>query len=168
MTTVIARELRGAAGDLAEVGRLVLACSAASLRRRFWLGGEPDPAEILARYQRFFLAGPPDGVALLALVDGTPAGLLNLVPDTTPRLAELGVLVADPWQRRGLGNGLTGWLRRSGRWRGWTVHASVQDNNGAAIALLRRHGFRRLPPAEPGQHDYDLVLREEAHAEVTA
>ncbi|HJQ45915.1 MAG TPA: GNAT family N-acetyltransferase [Amycolatopsis sp.] len=165
MTAVITiRELRDPAG----IRALVPACSAASLRRRFWLGGEPDPREILVRYERFLLAGPPAGVALLACVDGIPAGLLNFAPAGEPGVGDLGVLVADPWQRRGLGGGLTSWLRRSGRWPGWTVRAAVQSGNLAAIGLLRQQGFRRLPASEPGQHDYELVLRRESDAAVTA
>ena len=168
MTAVITvRELRGGR-DLAAVGALVLACSAASLRRRFWVGGEPDPREILVRYERFLVAGPPDGVALLGLVNGTPAGLLNFVPAAGRNVGDLGVLVGDPWQRRGLGGGLAGWLGRSGRWPGWTVRAAVQSGNIAAIGLLRQQGFRRVPTFESGQHDYELVLRKEADAAVTA
>ncbi|HVW42590.1 MAG TPA: GNAT family N-acetyltransferase [Amycolatopsis sp.] len=168
MTSVITvRELHGAR-DLAGISALVLACSATSLRRRFWLGGEPDPREILVRYERFFLAGPPAGVALLGVIDGAPAGLLNFVPAAEPGVGDLGVLVADPWQRRGLGGGLTGWLRRSGRWPGWTVRAAVQSGNLAAIGLLRQQGFRRVPTFESGQHEYELVLRRESDAAVTA
>lgn len=149
------RELTGSTADRALLGRVVLASSPASLSRRFFLGGKPDPADILVRYQRYLLAGPPAGTAVLALACGVPAGLANLAV-SAPGEADLGLLVADPWQRRGIGTALTQGLWRSGRWPGWTVHASVLSDNLAAKALLRAQGFRLLPGAERGQDDYEL------------
>jgi GNAT superfamily N-acetyltransferase len=149
-------EVRELAGPT-ELEQIVLSCSPASLRRRFSLGGEPDPRDLLDRYLRYLQAGPPGGVALVGLAHGVPAGLLNLVPDAADQ-ADLAVLVADPWQRQGIGSGLTQWLWRSGRWRGWTVHASTQPDNIAATAFLRRQGFRLSPSFEREQQDYELLV----------
>jgi GNAT superfamily N-acetyltransferase len=137
------------------VERLLLACSPQSLRQRFFLGGEPDPQDIWRRYRPFLLAGPPNGVALLAWVGDVPVGLLNLAPET-PTVAELGVLVADPWQRQGIGRGLTDWVWRSGSWAGRTVHATVRPDNTAALGFLRRQGFHAVATFGHGQCEYEL------------
>ncbi|KAA9153543.1 GNAT family N-acetyltransferase [Amycolatopsis acidicola] len=151
------RELAGTTADRALLARVVLACSGASLGRRFFLGGTPDPLDVLDRYQRYLLAGPPEGAAVLALAGGVPAGLANLAR-RTPGEADLGLLVADPWQRQGIGTALAEGLWRSGRWPGWTVHASVLADNLPAKSLLRAQGFRAVPGAERGQDDYLLRL----------
>ncbi|WP_225440360.1 GNAT family N-acetyltransferase [Amycolatopsis eburnea] len=153
MTTVI--EIREADRD--PVGALVAACSPDSLRRRFMMGGPAEPAEVFRRYQRFLLAGPPAGVALLASRGGTPVGLLNFVSET-PGAAEIGVLVADAWQRQGIGSALSRWLWASGRWAGWTVRATVQAGNTGAEALLLGQGFRPVPTYERGERDFALVV----------
>jgi GNAT superfamily N-acetyltransferase len=153
MTTVI--EVRDA--DRESVATLVAACSPDTLRRRFMMGGAADPADVFARYQRFLLAGPPDGVALLACRGGVPVGLLNFVSET-PGEAEAGILVADAWQRQGIGSALSRWLWASGRWAGWTVRATVQAGNPGAEALLLRQGFRPVPAYERGERDFSLVV----------
>ncbi|WP_239071692.1 GNAT family N-acetyltransferase [Amycolatopsis sp. SID8362] len=153
MTTVI--EIREADRD--RVGALVAECSPDSLRRRFMMGGPAEPAEVFRRYQRFLLAGPPTGVALLAFRGGTPVGLLNFVSET-PGTAEIGVLVADAWQRQGIGSALSRWLWTSGRWAGWTVRATVQAGNTGAEALLLGQGFRPVPTYERGERDFALVV----------
>jgi ribosomal protein S18 acetylase RimI-like enzyme len=151
--TVVITELTAA--DAVE--RLVLACSPQSLRERFFLGGEPDPRDVWRRYRRFLLAGPPDGLALLAWAGDRPAGMLNLVPES-PEVVELGVLVADPWQRQGIGLGLAEAARRSGRWAGRIVRATVRPDNAAALALLRRQGFHAVASFEGGESEYELRL----------
>ncbi|WP_325153917.1 GNAT family N-acetyltransferase [Amycolatopsis sp.] len=121
------------------------------------MGGPARPAEVFRRYRRFLLAGPPDGVALLAYRGGTPVGLLNFVSET-PGEAEIGILVADAWQRRGIGSTLSRWLWASGRWAGWTVRATVQAGNTGAEALLLGQGFRPVPSYERGERDFALVV----------
>ncbi|MGW5741617.1 N-acetyltransferase family protein [Amycolatopsis sp. NPDC003861] len=117
------------------------------------MGGPARPAEVFQRYERFLLAG----VALLAFRDGTPAGLLNFVSET-PGEAEIGILVADAWQRQGVASALSRWLWASGRWPGWTVRATVQAGNTGAEALLLGQGFRPVPSYERGERDFALVV----------
>jgi GNAT superfamily N-acetyltransferase len=158
MTAVIEiRELGDRPADRECVAALVAACSPDSLRRRFIMGGPAEPGQIFRRYQRFLLAGPPGGVALLATRDGVPAGLLNFVTEN-PGEAEIGILVADAWQRRGIGSALSRWLWASGRWPGWTVRGTVQAGNIGAEALLLRQGFRPVPAYERGERDFALVV----------
>ncbi|WP_372664678.1 GNAT family N-acetyltransferase [Amycolatopsis kentuckyensis] len=155
MTAVIeVRELGDHPADRDRVAALVAACSPESLRLRFLMGGPARPAEVFRRYQRFLLAGTP---ALLALRDGVPVGLLNFAAET-PGEAEIGILVADPWQRQGIGSALTRWLWASGRWPGWTVRATVRAGNTGAEALLLRQGFRPVPSYERGERDFALVV----------
>ncbi|MFD4255777.1 GNAT family N-acetyltransferase [Amycolatopsis thermoflava] len=140
-----------------EVAELVLACSAVTLRNRFLMPGQPDPRDVLVRYRRYLLAGPPHGVALAAFSGRSPAGLLNLVADEA-RVAELGIVVADPWQRQGIATAMASWLRTSGRWEGWTVRAVTHADNVAAKALLRGQGFRLLGGADRGEYHYELTM----------
>ncbi|MFF0147837.1 GNAT family N-acetyltransferase [Amycolatopsis sulphurea] len=148
MTTVMVR-----AATAESVAGVVRACSPESVRRRFTVGRAPDPDEVLTRYGRFLLAG----LALVAERDGVSAGLLNVVPDGERR-AELGLLVADPWQRQGIGRALVGLVIGASRWRGWTVHATVQSGNEAAEGLLRACGFRLLPEYGWSEQEFEYVV----------
>ncbi|MEU4254165.1 GNAT family N-acetyltransferase [Amycolatopsis sp. NPDC026612] len=121
------------------------------------MSGPAEPAGIFRRCHRFLLAGPPSGVALLAVRGRVPVGLLNFVSQS-PGEAEVGVLVADAWQRQGVGTALSRWLWASGRWPGWTVRATVQAGNTGAESLLRRQGFRPVPAYERGERDFALVV----------
>jgi RimJ/RimL family protein N-acetyltransferase len=152
------RELGEHPADRERVAALVAACSPDSLRRRFLMGGPAEPAEIFRRYRRFLLAGSP---ALLAFRGGTPVGLLNFVV-VNPGEAEIGILVADAWQRQGIGSALSRWLPASGRWPGWTVRGTVQAGNAGAEALLLRQGFRPVPAYERGERDFALVVPDRA------
>ncbi|WP_460439205.1 GNAT family N-acetyltransferase [Amycolatopsis stemonae] len=155
MTGVIAiRELGARPADRECVAALVAACSPESLRRRFLMGGPAEPGEIFRRYERFLLAGSP---ALLATRNGVPVGLLNFAAPA-PGEAEIGILVADPWQRQGIGSALTRWLWASGRFPGWTVRATVRAGNTGAEALLLSQGFRPVPAYERGERDFALVV----------
>ncbi|WP_034286682.1 GNAT family N-acetyltransferase [Amycolatopsis benzoatilytica] len=153
MTTVITAIRPATAGSVAE---LVRASSPESLRRRFTLGRAFEPDEILARYGRFLLAG----TSLVAEASGVPAGLLNAVPDDERRV-ELGLLVADGWQRRGIARGLVGLVTGGERWLGWTLHATVQEGNVAAEGLLRACGFR-FAPGYGGENEFELTVTKEA------
>lgn len=139
--------------DPGTLRRLVLTCSPASLAQRFFLGGSPDPQDIWLRYERFLTAG----TVLLAHIGGTAAGVLNLVPEHA-RAAEIGVLVADPWQRRGVATALANSLWDSGAWAGWTIHATVQAGNIAARRFLSGQGFLPVPSYSAASDEYALLV----------
>jgi hypothetical protein len=161
--TLTLRALSGTAADRALVADLVRRSSPATLRSRFFLPTDPSPDVVLRTYLPFLLAGPPDGLALAALVDGRPVGLLNLVAGPERRL-ELGVLVADGWQRRGVAGVMLRHAVGSGRWPGRAIRATVQPGNAAARALIRSLGGARLVSGVHGEYVFELTLAA-AHSE---
>jgi GNAT superfamily N-acetyltransferase len=168
MTAVIDRAAESDAIVLGEatadtVRELVGSCSPESLQSRFSLPGAPDPDRVFTRYGRYLLAGPPWGTARLATVDGRPIGLLNLVAVADGRV-EVGLLVADRWQGRGVATGLLAAELTRPRWAGWTVLADVRSDNTAARRLLtaQRWGVGR-PVAADGEHlQYEIVVGDAA------
>jgi RimJ/RimL family protein N-acetyltransferase len=161
MTAVITEPVvvpREATAD--QVRALVGDCSPETLRRRFFLPAAPEPGEVFTRYQRFLLTGPP-GAAVLATVGNKPVGLLNLVA-VGDRLVEVGLLVADPWQRRGIATNLLATELARPRWAGWTVRATVQADNPAARRLLFDpvRGRPRRVTADGSELTVDVVVLE--------
>ncbi|WP_067504654.1 GNAT family N-acetyltransferase [Actinoplanes sp. TFC3] len=137
------------AEDLDAVRTLHATCSPESRRRRY-LTAEPTET----RLHR--LIEPSAGLTLLALHLDPASGeervvaMANLL--TEGDLAEVAVLVADPWQRRGIGTAL---LRRAvaaaERAEVEAVVAHIGADNVAALRTLRRFG------AEPGERDGGLT-----------
>jgi RimJ/RimL family protein N-acetyltransferase len=150
------RALTGTTADRALVAALVRQSSPATLRSRFFLPAAPHPEDVLRTHLPYLLAGPPDGLALVALADGAPVGLLNLVAGPDRRL-ELGVLVTDDAQRRGIAGALLRLALRPDRWPGWTVRATVQPGNAAARALIRGHGARLISGIR-GEYVFEFPL----------
>ncbi len=106
-----------------------------------WLATEPpiDAPEVHARWRSLLRTG--EGTLLLAEEDagGAPLGLAAMVGRSSP---ELGMLVAAPHRRRGIGAALLeasiAWARGVGA-REIVLH--VFPHNTVAIALYRKHGF---------------------------
>lgn len=136
---------------------LVGSCSSASLQRRFFLPAPMDADTVWARYGHYLLAGS----ATVATVDGAPVGLLNLIV-VGPRTAELSVLVADAWQRRGVATRLLDAELERPRWAGWTVQATVQPDNLAVRSLLRSHRFGVWQLVERDLSSWDFALQRAA------
>lgn len=158
------------------ITRLVARCSAASLGARLFL---PE-ARVAGRDLVTLLAGPADGWTYLAMtavaekaVAGEVAekavaeevGLLNLaragVDGDGCGVLEAGVLVADRWQRRGVGRALLRHALAHGPWPGAApdiaVRVAVQADNAAALGMLRGLGLpRRLVATAPGEYHFEL------------
>ena len=77
-------------------------------------------------------------------------GVGRLVTEPDRRVAEYALLVADPWQNRGLSQPLTERCLDIARdWGVGTVWAETDPENRRMIAVLRRHGFTVVAkPAE--------------------
>ena len=152
-------------------------CSPESVRQRFFglLHELPRP------YLEQVLAGRPNqhdavvargstGLLALASLASGPAPDAGLDPDSGTGVPELAVLVADRWQRRGLGTALVELLlERAGR-RGRTeVSVSVLPERRALLAAMTRRlepvcgwhdayslggVYRLAPPEPPGRRRY--------------
>jgi len=142
------------------VRELIRRCSPESLQARFSLPGAPYPDRVFTRYGRYLLAGPPWGTATLATVGGRPIGLLNLVV-VADGLVEVGLLVADRWQGRGVATSLLAAELTAPRWAGWTVQADVRSDNTAARRLLGAQlwGVCRRVAADGEHLRYEIVVR---------
>ncbi|MGI5153154.1 GNAT family N-acetyltransferase [Plantactinospora sp. CA-294935] len=123
--------------DLPAVLSMQHRCTARSLLRRY-PGRGAAPPERLRR-----LLSPAHGVTLLALTgggDGQPervVAMANLAPEGV--LAELGLLVEDGWQRRGLGAALLRRLVGYGARAGYAaLLAHTPADNVAVLRILDR------------------------------
>jgi GNAT superfamily N-acetyltransferase len=143
----------------AEAVRAVVdASSPRALQRRFFLPAPMDREAVWARYGSYLLAGPPLGTATVATVDGHPVGLLNLIV-VGERTAELSLLVADGWQRRGVATHLLATALDQPRWAGWTVQATVQPDNLPVRSLLRSRRFGVWELVDRDLSSWDFALR---------
>jgi hypothetical protein len=143
------------------VDELVRTCTPESLRRRFLAPTPLEPEAVLQRYRRYLLVGPPAGAAVLAFIEGTPVGLLNLVVVHDGEV-EASLLVADSWQRRHVASSLLTTELGRPRWTGWTVCATVEPSNLPVRQLLVRQqlGTCRLVGRDPSAWDYAIHLTE--------
>lgn len=120
---------------------LFAACSPDTVRLRFFGPVRALPPE----YLDDVLAGRPDvHDAVLAYPYGAsrarPAGLAGLARHPGAPVAELGVLVADAWQRQGAGRAMAGHLLARARARGVVrVRAAVLPGRSGLLAALGRH-----------------------------
>ena len=144
--------IRTATADDVEGVRRLHAHSSMRSRRLRYLGGTQVPSD--ARLRR--MLEPANGLTLLALhVD--PAGeervvaMANLL--TEGDLGEVGLLVQDAWQCRGIGTAL---LRRLTAWAGRMHCSALVAHTGADnVAMLRT--LRRFGATEPGDRDGTLL-----------
>lgn len=122
----------------ATLAALFAACSPETVRLRFFGRLKAFPRE----YADAVLAGRPDvHDAVVAYGPGRtgPAGLASLAAGPAPRTAELGLLVADAWQRRGAGAAMLGLLLARARARGVEqVAATVLPGRSGLLAALER------------------------------
>jgi acetyltransferase len=85
--------------------------------------------------------------------DGTRKllGVGRLVADTDRENAEYALLVADPWQRRGLGDLLTDYCLEVARsWGISRVYAETTVDNDNMIGVLKKHAFTLTRRVEEG------------------
>jgi GNAT superfamily N-acetyltransferase len=125
-----------------------------------------SPATLFHRFHGFtdgaayfgaLLRDPPLDQTLLAWYRSCCVGLATLGVGTTGIL-DLGVLVEDAWQRRGVGTRLAASLLDSARATGvTTVHADVLGDDEFILRALRRIG-RLTVTIEAGSFSIDIDL----------
>lgn len=123
---------------------LLAVCSRESIRSRFQYLFQATTHEMATRY--CFIDYDRE-LAIVAEADGPQgtrslAGVGRLVSDSGRESAEFAILVADPWQGRGLGWELTRYCldvaQRSGLRE---VHAETTIDNSRMTRLFEEHGF---------------------------
>jgi GNAT superfamily N-acetyltransferase len=127
--------------DRDDVQRLFAACSIETIEHRFRARLPAFPA----RHLDELLAGPPerhDALAVRVETSGELVALGSLAPPygaDDGRTAELGLLVLDAWQRRGLGRALTSALAARAARRGVsTIVAQVEHGRGRLLTAMGR------------------------------
>ncbi|WP_241755110.1 GNAT family N-acetyltransferase [Actinomadura sp. RB99] len=132
--------------------------SGSSLYTRFFSGTPRIPDYYVAAMDRL---DHWDRDALVALVGGEMAGIAEYVRDARePFRAEIAVLVADPWQRRGLGSRLIGYLTHLAARRGITEFgADVILTNRDALLFIRHGWPAARSRMEEGAARFRLPLR---------
>ena len=137
--------------DREPVGRFLAGLTLDSAYRRFFTG-IGSPSSTLVR--RLVEVDQDRRTALLAVIGDEVVGLADTALDADGRTVELGVVVADRWQRQGIGPWLCAAALAPAVARGATslrVH-SLPDNSRVA-RLLRR----RWPAAAPRRDDDALL-----------
>ena len=133
MTAVIEGVRSVRPDDAAELDALMARCSMETRYRRFFAPVRHMPAE----YRDGALAGDPDRHDALVVVQpsGAIIALASLV--AAPVAAELGVLVQDGWQRKGLGTALVHELVARARNRGeQRMRATVLPSSHRLVGWL--------------------------------
>jgi GNAT superfamily N-acetyltransferase len=158
------RELTGRPSDRLLLERFVRGCGEGALRSRFFLPPGTDPQATREQSVRYLTAGPPEGIGLLALVGGTPVGVLNLVATGAER-AEFALVVGERWQRLGIGRRLVDQVRSRGRWTGWTLNVLLQWENIAGRQFVQSlPGPQRTVSIEHGRIEREIHPFEPAPA----
>jgi len=143
--------LRSAVSDTQAVLAMLGRCSRASLFHRFH--GFTDGAAYFAA----LLRDRPANETLLAWSRSTCVGVATLGVGATG-IVDLGVLVEDAWQRRGIGTRLVTSLLDSARAKGvTTMHADVLVDDVFILQALRQIGPLRVS-IESGSISIDIDL----------
>lgn len=135
--------------DAPLVQQFVRALSPQSRRRRFFGPmRELSPAQ-LERMTRF---DGSNSLGLAAVTDGDSPRIVGIVQHalSEPPFAELAVVVADDWQRQGLGERLVRMLLAYAAWTGIAaMHGFVAITNQPMLALASKLGFALEADADP-------------------
>jgi RimJ/RimL family protein N-acetyltransferase len=155
---VVLREV--APGDLAAVRDFLAGLSLDSAYRRFFTGIGSPPTAALVR--RLVDADPERRSVVLAVAGAEVIGVADTTLVDGGRAVELGVVVADRWQRRGLGWPLCAAALTPALTRGVPVlRAHTLPDNARVARLLRRHWPDGSPRFDDGTLIWELPLRPE-------
>jgi GNAT superfamily N-acetyltransferase len=122
-------------GDLGGLGDFLAGLSVLTRYLRFFGGGPASPAML-----RVLAGQRPEADALVATRNGVIIGHAMAVDTAGPSGAaatEIGVVVADAWQSRGVGSGLAGALVSRARARGaTTLVMEIMAENRQVLAMI--------------------------------
>jgi len=143
---------QAAAGDRPALERMLARCTRQTRYRRFH-----GPVKVFPeRYLTEALSGSPLHFALVACLDEDGADedgavvALASCRAVDEGVAELGILVEDEWQRRGVGGDLLGEIVAYAARTGLrALQAQVLAEQPWIVGLLRRHGTCRVAGAGP-------------------
>jgi RimJ/RimL family protein N-acetyltransferase len=146
-------------GDEAAVAGLFSRLSAESIYRRFF-----SPVPRVEQFTRLVLrADGHDRAAVAAVADGQVVGVAQYSRTPGAGHAELAILVADAWQRQGLGTRMVAALAERGAAEGIErFEVDVQGDNYGALRLLQRvaPGMRLAFSGGVGEGGFALGGRE--------
>ena len=135
---IVIRSARSADGDL--IQKLVRELSPRSRYLRFFNGIHELSAAWLERFTR---AHPRGDFTLIAQAGEKAVGMAQYAAAPYPLRCEFAVVVADAWQRVGIGTALVRDLVSVAREAGFErIEAEVLAENMAIVRLLERTGFR--------------------------
>ena len=142
-------------GDEAAVAKLFSRMSPESLYRRFFspIGRVEQFTSAVMRNDRY------DRAAVAAVVDGEVVGVAQYSRVPGSSTAGLGIMVADDWQRQGLGIRLVAALAERARGDGISSFSvDVQGDNFGALRLLQRvaPGVRLAYSAGVGEGSFPI------------
>jgi GNAT superfamily N-acetyltransferase len=125
--------------DVAAVLRMHERCSAVAILRRYH-----SPLPRIGRRMAGELISPSGGASLLAVLGSEVVGMATIAPYDGGTF-ELGVLVEETWQRRGIGSALVHQAARLARARGADdVVCLARRDDRAALPTIARAGLRGL------------------------
>jgi GNAT superfamily N-acetyltransferase len=142
------------AADCAGLGDFLAALSPQTRYLRFFTGAPRATASMLR-----LLAGGGDNIdAVVATEAGSIIGhamAVDCMSCPGPRVAEVGVMVADAWQRQGIGSALTRELAERALARGVSTFAmDVLAENAQVLAMIASH----WPGARYGRSGADVTI----------
>lgn len=143
-------------GDTGAVRDFLAGLSPETAYRRFFTGiGSPGPALV----RRMVATEPGRRAVVVAVVGAEVVGLADTVVLDGGRAVELGVVVADRWQRRGLGRPLCAAALAPAVAAGVPLlRAHTQPDNARVARMLRRGWPAHRPRLDDGALVWELPL----------
>ena len=148
--------LRDAGDDVPRLREMFYTLSDAT-RYLYFCAGVPRNEIWAERVARIGVADGCTSYALVAEVAGKLVGVARFDRDTQGSRAEIGILLADAWQSRGLGRAVVARLRAEAMRRALTgFTATVLGDNYRAMRLLRRAFPAMRSSLTYGQYEVDM------------
>lgn len=144
--------------DEKKVHELLYALSPESVYQRYFTARQIHPrAEVLA----FLDTDPRSSCALVAerLEDTSVLGIARYDLDLTSGMGELGIVVAQSWQKRGVGTALVRKLVEVGKQHGVRgLRADALVGNPGILGVLRRVGLTDVPMPNAGIYSVQFMF----------